>query len=313
MLLYCAYRCIPVLSAVLPSSFRYWLARRLADLGWLLCPRARRGLESNLRAALGAGAEAGGLRRVSRSAFRSFGIYLAEFFAAGRHAERLMGRRVRVTGRENLDRALALGRGALFVSAHYSNWELGAFVVGRLGYPILIVAQAHADRRINGLFVRQRAVHGVEVASSEHGARAALRALRENRPVAILGDRPTGGQTVRVSLCGRPAEFPQGPWRLGLDSSAPLLPTFVCRQPDGSYDLEIGAPLEWPTAGAREERAAALAQAFARELEARLRRDPAQWAAFYPVWETAQSGAPAMVHEHLACDRGQKANAGARA
>jgi KDO2-lipid IV(A) lauroyltransferase len=222
--------------------------------------------------------------RRARETFRSFAAYLCEFFGVDRLGAEYIREHVAVQGRENLDRALAGGRGLLFVSAHYSNWELGAFVVGRLGYPILIVAQMHSDPRVNDLFVRQRAAHGVTVAPTAQGARAALRALRENRPVAILGDRPTGGPTVSVTLCGRPVDFPQGPWRLALDTGAPLLPTFVYRRAERDYTLAIGAPLEMPASGAYEEKLRALAQAFAHVLEARLRSDPGQCAAFYPMW-----------------------------
>jgi KDO2-lipid IV(A) lauroyltransferase len=189
----------------------------------------------------------------------------------------------------------------LFVSGHYSNWELGAFVVGRLGYPILIVAQIHDDPRVNELFVKARAVHGVEVAPTAHGARAALRALRDNRPVAILGDRPTGGPAIDVTLFGQPTAFPQGPWRLALDTGAPLLPTFMRRETNGSYALLIGEAIERPAEGSRAEQMAAMAQAFAGALEQRLREDPTQWAAFYPVWKSVAR--TATVEGPGACTR----------
>jgi KDO2-lipid IV(A) lauroyltransferase len=279
MLSYLAYRGLAALCGRLPLGLQYGLARRFAEVGYCVAPGSRAALQANLRAVLGPGASEREVRRCARESFRSFGMYLCEFFGAARFA----ADRVRVVGREHLDGALAQGRGLIFVSAHYSNWELGAFVVGRLGYPILIVAQVHSDPRVNALFVGARAEYGVEVAPTARGARAALRALRANRPVAILGDRPTGGPVLTVSLCGRPAAFPQGPWRLARHSGAPLLPTFMHRGPDRSYTLEFGAPLAEPCEGTPEERAQVLAQAFAQRLEERLRADPTQWAAFQPV------------------------------
>lgn len=305
MVLCFSYRVLIALTACLPLRFQYWLAQRLALVAWRLAGGFRRGVEANLRVILGPEAPAEEAGRQSRAAFRSFGMYLCEFFGAARFGEEFFKEHVRVVGREHLDRALAGGRGLVFVSGHYSNWELGAFAVGRLGYPILIVAQMHSDPRVNDLFVRQRAAHGVTVAPTAQGARAALRALRENRPVAILGDRPTGGPTVSVSLCGRPVDFPQGPWRLALDTGAPLLPTFVYRRSERDYTLAIGAPLEMPASGAYEEKLRALAQAFAHVLEARLRSDPGQCAAFYPMWR------PESAAEGLAAPEAE-ASAGAR-
>lgn len=284
MIGYLAYRSLTCICARLPFSIQYGAARCLSVVAHVVAGRSREGVRSNLRTVLGKDADETQVRRLTRRTFRSFGRYLCEFFGAAGCDQAFFDRNVRVVGRENLDAALAKGRGLLFVSGHYSNWELGAFVVGRLGYRILIVAQIHSDPRVNDLFVRARAVHGVEVAPTANGARSALRALRDNRPVAILGDRSTGGPTVDVTLCGQTTGFPQGPWRLALDTGAPLLPTFMRREADGSYTLRIGAPLKWPERGTREEQMAALAQAFAEALEARLREDPTQWAAFYPVW-----------------------------
>jgi lauroyl/myristoyl acyltransferase len=50
--------------------------------------------------------------------------------------------------------------------------------------------------------------------------------------------------------------------------------------------LEIGAPIYAPTEGTREERMTAMAQAWVKCFETRLRADPSQWAAFYHVWNT---------------------------
>jgi lauroyl/myristoyl acyltransferase len=303
MLSLLTYRGLGALCNRLPLGLQYLLARRFADVGYLVAARSRAALQANLRVVLGSQAPEREVRRCAREAFRSFGMYLCEFFGVARFDARWIAEHVRVVGREHLDGALALGRGLIFVSGHYSNWELGAFVVGRLGYPILIIAQTHADPRVNALFVGARAKHGVEVVPSALGARVALRALRQNRPVAILADRPTGGPTWSLDLCGRPTEFPQGPWRIALHSGAPLLPTFMHREPDRGYTLEFGAPLTVRTDGTDEERARALAESFARCWEQRLRADPTQWATFQPVWSVpalagraAAAPAPALRH-----------------
>jgi KDO2-lipid IV(A) lauroyltransferase len=303
MIGYLAYRSLTFICARLPFSFQYGVARVLSGVAHAVAGRSRAGVRANLRTVLGPGVDEREICRLTRRTFRSFGRYLCEFFGAAGCDQAFFDKNVRVVGRENLDAALAKGRGLLFVSGHYSNWELGAFVVGRLGYRILIVAQIHADPRVNDLFVRARAVHGVEVAPTANGARAALRALRDNRPVAILGDRPTGGPTVSVTLCGKETCFPQGPWRLALDTGAPLLPTFMRRETNGSYTLLIGSPLDVPERGTREERMAALAKAFGDVLEARLREDPTQWAAFHPVWTCEQCEGPVSVDAPCGCAR----------
>lgn len=301
MLEYLGFRTVEGLAGILPAGLQYAIARRVADACYLLDRRGREGLMDNLRGVLGPGAPEVLVRLEARGAFHSFGMYLCEFFGHKRLGGRFIAEHVVILGRENLEAALARGRGAIFCSGHYSNWEFGASIVAHLGYPITIVVQMHSDPRIAGLFVQQRLKAGVSVVPSQHGAKGALKALRQNQTVALMGDRPTGGPVIPVRFFGRQTCLPQGPWRIGLLSGAALLPTFMQRRFNGGFTLEIGAPLQVPAEGALGERMAALAQAWADCFSARLRADPGQWAAFRSVW---QAGVPAAQPENLSCMAG---------
>ncbi|MFH0939276.1 MAG: lysophospholipid acyltransferase family protein [Planctomycetota bacterium] len=289
MLKYSMYKAIIGLASVLPRECQYQIAYRVADLNYLLDYQARRIVKDNVRIILGSDAPEANVRRESRWVFRSFGMYLCEFFGHRQFGPRFIDQHVVVRGREHLDAALAQGRGALFCSGHYSNWELGATVVAHLNYPIVAIVQMHGEPKINELFVKQREASGIQVVHSRHGATAAIKALRQNRTVAILGDRTTGGPVVQVQLCGRRTYLPQGPWRIALVSGAALLPTFVCRRFNYNYTLEIGAPIPVPQTGSRHERLTAMAQAWANCFETRLRADPSQWATFFRFWNESSA------------------------
>ena len=75
------------------------------------------------------------------------------------------------------------------------------------------------------------------------------------------------------------------------------------REPDGSYTLLIGKPIDCPEGGTRQERMASMAQAFAVALEERLREDPTQWAAFYPVWKCERNAAAVVRPEQCSCSQ----------
>ena len=291
MLKRAGFHAIACLSNLLPRAVQYRIAHAVGDCCYLFDHNARENVKANIRCILGPDASEKLVRREARWVFRSFGMYLCEFFGHRHFGGDFVDRHVVVQGRENLDAALARGRGAIFCSGHYSNWEMGGTVVGHLGYPIVIVAQMHADAKTNEMFVKQRADFGITVVPTQHGAKGALKALRNNQPVALLGDRPTGGPVVPVTLCGRTTYLPQGPWRIALVTGAPLLPTFVHRRSNENFTLEIGAPIEVPEKGTQRERMLIMAQRWADVFEARLRVDPSQWAAFYRVWDDPKTGA----------------------
>ena len=281
---YAAYRAIGRLTSLLPVEPQYAIARGAAKAYYTFDRDARESVIANLRAVLGEETPAFEVRRAARTVFQSFGRYLTEFLGFENFSGLYIDRHVMIQGREHIDAALKAGRGALFCSGHYSNWELGPAAIANMGYPVVAVTQMHADTRINRLFVRQRAQRGIEVVHSRDGAVRAMKALKSNRTVAMLGDRPTGGPTVDVQWFGRRTRLPQGPWRIALRTGAALLPTFVVRRPDNSYFLEISAPINIPLYNDTALDVAALAQAWARCWEARVRHDPSQWEVFYPIW-----------------------------
>ncbi len=287
-----AYRAIGRLTSALPIETQYAVARLAADAYFKFDRHARESVCANLRAVGGDEAAAFEVRALARNVFQSFGRYLTEFFGFENFSGQYIDRHMLIQGREHVDAALKAGRGALFCSGHYSNWELGPAAVAHMGYAVMAVTQMHSDRRINQLFVKQRAKRGVEVVHSRDGAIRAMKTLKQNRTVAMLGDRPTGGPTVSVTWFGRTTQFPQGPWRIALRTGAALLPTFIVRRPDNSYFLEIGAPIKIQLYNDVDRDVAAMAQAWARKWEARVRHDPSQWEVFYPIWNDGQQCKP---------------------
>jgi len=142
----------------------------------------------------------------------------------------------------------------------------------------------------------------VQVVPSQHGAKGALKALRQNQTVAMMGDRPTGGPAIPVRFFGRQTCLPQGPWRIALISGAALLPTFMHRRCNGGFTLEIGEVLQAPGEGTLRERMASLAQAWADRFAACLHADPSQWAAFRSVWYDGTAAAGQGKPARLAAD-----------
>jgi lauroyl/myristoyl acyltransferase len=282
---YAAYKSIGWLASVLPIETQYTIARLAADSYYNLDRSARESVCANMSAILGPDVAPFELRREARRVFHSFGRYLTEFFGYERFSGQYIDRHVMIQGREHVDAGLKAGRGVLFVSGHYSNWELGPMTVAQMGYPIVAVVQMHAHPKINALFVEQRAKRGVEIVHSRDAALRAMKALKNNRTVAMLGDRPTGGPTIEVEWFGRKTQLPQGPWRIALRTGAALLPTFIARRPENDYILEIGAPIPIPMYNDEIKIAAELAQSWARQWETRVRRDPTQWEVFNPIWK----------------------------
>jgi len=274
---------------LIPLRFQHWVALRSADADYGLLNRGRAAvIRANQRQADPGGSPAR-IDAHARWALRNFAKHLTEFFRF-RHMDRAyLERRVTLAGRERLDVARAGGNGAVLVSMHLSNWELaGAALSAVCGYPVSAIAEPHPQPAIDRLFTRERRALGVGVIPTGAGsARQALRVLRGNGFLCILGDRDPAGTGVQVDFFGRPCRFPQGPARLALAAGAPLLPGFCRRRGSEGFVIGIQAPIPPPPRGPEgvPGQVREMTQAFARRCEEAVRRQPDEWTAFYPLWD----------------------------
>ncbi len=288
---YAAFKLAQWLSEALPPSQAFRLAEWTADTHGRGSAADRAAVTANL-AALGVDPSEARVREV----FRNFGRYLVEFFTMHRSDSAVV-----VDGASYLDDIRRRRCGAIILTAHVGNWELGAVVLKRMGVPLTVVALQHDDPGTNALFDRQRRRCGLEVVPlGAHAARQCLQRLREGRMIGLLGDREFGRNGVSASFLGQPLTLPKGPAVLSLRAQAPIVPTFLIREGRGAFRLCIEPPL-WPGRAAGVSAVGALTQRYAGILERYLTRYPEQWLMFRPILSasapvrrTVEADLPAM-------------------
>lgn len=284
---YCLFRLMIGLCYLLPGRFLYWVALRIADLNFFWLDKSgRKAVLANLTQALPDVPEE---RRLieARWIFRNFGKYLTEFFRFRQFGPEFFRSRLAYHGWEHIERTLAEGKGCITLSAHFANWELGVAGLSMSGIgKVTVVAAMHRYGKINELFMRERESMGLNVVDMEKDAAMHLmRALKKNGIVGMMGDRDPTEHGLEVEFFGKPCRFPQGPARIALATGAPVLPAFCLRRTNDCFNIVFLPPLKVPDSGTKMERARAMTQEFAHELEKQIRLHPEQWAAFYPIWD----------------------------
>jgi KDO2-lipid IV(A) lauroyltransferase len=254
-------------------------------LFYLLLADARRVVRSNLRVVTGRE----DVERLVFSTFRMFAHNWCDEMLMmrlrGKKLQALIGQR---SSSETLDRALKAGSGAILVSAHLGNWELGGLGLADMGYPINVLTFREPDEKVNELreSVRQeRGVRFIYVDREDFSPLAmieAVNALRRNEVLAILADRDGSSNTIRIDFFGRPTNIPVGTAYLALASGAPVIPVFVLREADGKYTTVMEEPIVFR--GAHGEHGSSIRTGMEKLLavfERYIRAYPDQWYNFY--------------------------------
>ncbi len=285
MMLYILYRIGVFLALALPVRVSYPLASILADIFYYSSEKDRNAVICNMRIVLGPSADNKVVEATAKAVFRNFAKYLIDFFRFSKLDKDYLNSHVEMEGINNFDDALSMGKGAIALSAHIGNWELGGAIVGLLGYPISGVVLTHKNKRINDFFTNQRMLgnmHPIEMGAALKGC---YRALRNNELLALLGDRDFSKNGINIEFFGKNTMMPKGPATLSHRLGAPIVPVFVVRLPDERFKIYVEKPFLC-TPGLDEEAAIKeLTVKCLRSIESCIRKYPSQWFVFRKIWD----------------------------
>ena len=270
---------------ILPLRISYALGAAIGDLVFYTWRNKRNAAIANMRQVLGPDVAEAEVRRTARASYRNYLKYTVDFLRFPSLDCQAIKRATTIVGTENLDRALAAGKGVIFVSVHFGHFDLGAAVLAISGYPVNAVVDTFTPPKLNELIQRQRKEKGVKVIPIETAGRAVLRALRQNEILGLLVDRPMPGEGVRVDFCGAPIEVPAGAAALALKTGAPIVPGYLLKASDKAFHGVIMPSIEAKPSGDLRRDIVTVTQQFMRALEEGVRRHPDQWYMFRHMWE----------------------------
>ena len=259
------------LLAVLPLSVLHRLGALCGWIVYLVAPRYRRCLSTNLRAA--------GFAENSllRQAIAEAGKGLLELPAIWLRPHATVARWVsEVTGWELVEAALAGRRGIIFLTPHLGCFEITAQYYAYRApahAPLTALYRPPRKKAVEPLMLAGRNRPNLHLASADlKGVRVLLRALKRGEAIGILPDQAPGvGEGEWAEFFGRPAYTMTLVGRLGEASGAQTILAYAERLPRGrGYHLHL-APMPAPLPGELP------ARTLNRALEGLIRRCPAQY------------------------------------
>jgi len=262
------------------------IGRRLGDFIYYFIPIRKSVVLENLARAL---PEKSAKERkiIARKTFENFGQTFIEFLRNPVRTKEETLSRVVLHNEEILKEAHENGSGTLLMTGHFGNWEMMACVVVALGFPLVVVARPQRNRLVDALINQYRRAAGIETVSLGMGVRAFLRALRQNKFVAILADQDAHREGVFVDFLGRPSSTAPGPAIFALKTGAEIVFVTSVLRPDGKYDAFFEKIETKDVSGLTPENIRIITQRHAGKLEEKIRRWPHHWFWMHRRWKTS--------------------------
>lgn len=282
---------IAYLIALLPPEIGLNFARAIGKLAYLIFRKKRRIALENLELAFGREKSAEELNRIVYLGAQEMcrcGIEILRFL----HSPSKI--KININGRENLDTALARGKGVILISAHFGNFPLMIATLAAQGYKLNTVMRPMHDLKTEEFFhqVRQRLnIHSIMVQPRQISVQKCLTALGNNEVLIIPIDQHAGAGGMFIDFFGKPAATPSGPAIFALRSGAPILPVFILRESE-QQKIIIEPAVQLCSGDDKQEIVEKTMAKLTKIVESYVREHPEQWNWMHKRWKGNEPHAP---------------------
>lgn len=277
------YKIAQLLALSLPLKAGYATAVFLARVKFYFSRKDRKVVSDNLKVVMDTRDESA-VREAAEEVFINFAKYLVDFFRFSRITKEYIDKNVRIIGRDNLDAAIQRKRGVIMLAAHIGNYELGGAVVSLLGYPFNAVALDHKSKLVNNFFIRQRQTANINVIPLGMALKRCYACLKNGEALALLGDRDFFNHGIKMKFFGKDSMIPKGAAALSIRTGAVIIPTFLVRMPDDTFELTFDRPVTCSASGDTDEDTRSIMKSCVEIIEGYIKKYPSQWYMFRNFW-----------------------------
>ncbi len=278
--------CFLVVVVLLPYRISMFLGR---ILGFFVCYTAgsyRKKTDENLRIAL-PDCSLSEIIRIRNEVYSNIGMNFVEFTLLSFRPRSFWLKRIKIIGREKLDKYINAGQGIIMLSAHVGNWELFGAYLSMIGYPITVVAREVYDERLNWLLVNMRLRNGVRTISrsGRSNTKRMISTIKKGEILGVLIDQDTSVGGMFVDFFGRPAYTPTAISQFARIKNSVVVPCFILRRKALRHEIIVMEP----QAGGVDERMET--QEYTKIIENVIRENISQWVWMHPRWKRKSTDA----------------------
>jgi len=178
--------------------------------------------------------------------------------------------------------------GIIFMTAHFSNWELMAHFIAKNGLPMIVIGREGNNELIEENITKpMREKYGNSAVSKKKAMLSMMKKLKTGGTVGLLIDQKAGSShSAKLDFFGKPAETTLSVASLKLSLDPVVIPVFVVRDSDGLYELMINGSMDYVAEDIedKEKKLEAMTLKYNKVIEDIIRKYPSQWFWMHNRW-----------------------------
>ncbi len=227
--------------------------------------------------------------RILKQSYQNLGITLVELLYLKKIKDSEIEDYFEIENFDIIEEKLKLGKGILFLSGHYGNWELFAFVAGyyikkKFDKQFNVVVKPQRNKRLNEVLNHYRSKKGNKLISSRNAAPELIKILKNNDLVAIIADQKANKKfDIIIDFLGRKAVTYIAPAKLAIKYNVPIIVGYSERQENNKYKAVL-KEIEFQDIINEPKAIELLTIRHSQALEEQIYKNPNQWAWQHNRW-----------------------------
>ena len=187
---------------------------------------------------------------------------------------------------------LLTDRPLLIVTAHFGNWELAGFALGRLGFKTYAIARVLDNPHLESFSKKFRQATGQTIIAKKDDFDRLAAVMQAGGKVATLGDQDAGPRGVFVEFLGRPASAHKAVALMAMQFDAKMIVIGVPRIAEnarrglGRYEIVCEDSIDPRDYLTRPDAVKAITQRYHDALARLIRAHPEQYFWLHRRWKS---------------------------
>ena len=275
---------------ILPYAVVRAISGVLIAIAFMLVKRMRKISKESLTIAFGKEKSPREINTIVRTCFFNLGRSAIEMLYFTQRSAMITEKLAFAPGaRENLERALAEGKGVIAVTAHFGNFPLMLLYLARVGYKTNAIIRPARDEVIEKTFQDTRTRLGLHTIYSYpriECVKESLKVLRDGEVLCIPLDQNFGTGGVFVEFFGQKAATATGPVIFAMRTGAVILPIFIARDQDDRHKIMTEPHFALEVKASDEETIEHNVAKITKIIETYVRRYPYEWGWMHRRWKS---------------------------
>ncbi len=219
-------------------------------------------------------------KKIISNMWKNYGVTFIEYIFL--NSFRKNNSHIRIEGDKNLQQIINYKKPVIFISGHFSNFELMSMEITKKNIPLATIYRPLNNIFLNPLmeFLRRKFVCRNQIKKGIRGVKDSIEFIKKGYSIALMVDQRVS-EGERVNFFNKPALTTTLPAQLALKFGLPIVPVFIERLNGGKYKIEFFESID----STNYENKIELTKKLNSVLEVMIKKNPNEWIWTHNRWK----------------------------